>query len=92
MRLYHFINWEATTSVNKKDLEQDALNLCKNKTTLQKKNSQLEEGLQVLMTEKKVMRPSMGSCRRSWRCLRPCCCSPRARWGKYWHRFHPERG
>jgi hypothetical protein len=54
-----FINWEAITS-NKKDLEQDALDLCKNKTEedLKEKNSWLEK-LQVLLTDKEVLQLGM---------------------------------
>jgi hypothetical protein len=53
---FPFINWEAITS-NKKDLEQDSLNFCKNKTEddLKEKNSQQEERLQVLLAEKEGM-------------------------------------
>jgi hypothetical protein len=53
------INWEAIVTSRKKDLEQDALNLCNNKTEhMEEKNLQLEKKLQILLAEKEAMQLS----------------------------------
>jgi hypothetical protein len=73
-----FINWEAIAS-NKKDLEQDALNLCKDETEDLRENLQLEEELQVLLAEKDVMQLSMEELQKKLEISEAQCCSPPAR-------------
>jgi hypothetical protein len=82
---FPFINWESITS-NKKDLEQDALNLCNKKTEEYLKEKNLEEKLQVLLGEKEACKLACRSFGKSWSYLRPGCCSPPARCSKQWHR------